>query len=103
MNGGCPHRRCCGNYCMVGNAWRQWGKRRGGDARPGRRRGRRPMARCKPRLERLEDRCLLTVTLTSQSTGLAFPDTQGFVPPDTCGAAGPVKYVETVNQTIRVS
>src|SRR5262249_12260012 len=54
-------------------------------------------------LEALEDRTLLTVTLTSQFTGLAYPDTQGYIPPDTCGAAGPVKYVETVNLTLRIS
>jgi len=34
--------------------------------------------------------------------GLDFNQSGGFVPPDSCGAAGPSKYVETVNQTIAI-
>ena len=33
-------------------------------------------------------------------TGLSFNSSGGYVPPDTCGAAGPFGYVETVNQAI---
>jgi hypothetical protein len=54
-------------------------------------------------LEVLEGRDLPSVLLGTNFAGLGFPDTQGDVPPDTCGAAGPVHYVETVNQTLRIS
>ncbi len=33
-------------------------------------------------------------------TGLSFNSSGGYVPPDTCGAAGPFGYVETVNQAV---
>lgn len=33
-------------------------------------------------------------------TGLSFNNSGGYVPPDTCGAAGPFGYVETVNQAV---
>jgi hypothetical protein len=35
-------------------------------------------------------------------TGLNFSQSGGYVPPDTCGAAGPTCYVETVNQAIEI-
>src|SRR5581483_1934041 len=57
----------------------------------------------RPYVEHLEERRLLTVSLGSKFTGLAYPDTQGYVPPDTNGAAGASKYVETVNQSLRLS
>ena len=34
--------------------------------------------------------------------GLDFNQSGGYVPPDTCGAAGPSSYVETVNQTLAI-
>ena len=56
--------------------------------------------------ERLEDRTLLTVTLTSSYTGLDVISAASggfiFTPPDTCGAAGPTSYVETSNQAVRI-
>src|SRR5262245_36867921 len=55
-------------------------------------------------LERLEDRTVPSVSVLNNSgngyTGLNFNQSGGFVPPDTCGAAGPSAYVETVNQTV---
>jgi uncharacterized repeat protein (TIGR01451 family) len=57
-------------------------------------------------LEPLEDRTLLSVAIANNSgqgyTGLDFAQSGGFTPPDTCGAAGPTNYVETVNQTIAI-
>jgi hypothetical protein len=55
-----------------------------------------------PNVQALEDRCLPAVNLISSFTGLAFPSS-GWYPPDTCGAAGPVKYVETVNQNLNIT
>ncbi len=54
----------------------------------------------RPTVEQLEERRLLTVNVTSNYDGLDISGTQGFVPPDTCGAAGPSSYVETVNQSV---
>jgi autotransporter-associated beta strand protein len=34
--------------------------------------------------------------------GLSFGSTQGFIPPDTNGAAGPASYVESVNQSVAI-
>jgi uncharacterized repeat protein (TIGR01451 family) len=57
-------------------------------------------------LERLEDRTVPSVTVVNAAghgyTGLDFNQSGGYVPPDTCGAAGPVNYVETVNQEIAI-
>src|SRR5262249_24454951 len=65
---------------------------------------RRPATRSqRPRLAAPELRTLPSVSLISQFNGLQISYTQGYVPPDTCGAAGPSKYVETVNQTLRLS
>jgi hypothetical protein len=50
----------------------------------------------------LEDRTLLTVNLLSNYSGLNFSQSGGYVPPDTCGAAGTANYVETVNQTVGI-
>src|SRR5262245_57286875 len=56
----------------------------------------------RPRLERLEDRVVPTVTVNSHYDGMDIAGTSGAVPPDTCGAAGPSSYVETVNQDITI-
>src|SRR5207248_3005939 len=59
-------------------------------------------------LERLEDRTLPSVTIVPTNNngqgyvGLDFNQSGGFAPPDTCGAAGPINYVETVNQTVAI-
>lgn len=50
--------------------------------------------------EQLEVRTLLSVSLGANYAGLDFNASGGYVPPDTCGAAGPSSYVETVNQTV---
>src|SRR5262249_28135878 len=58
---------------------------------------------CRPRLELLETRTLPSVSILNNGgngySALHFSQTQGYVPPDTNGAAGPTNYVETVNQT----
>jgi hypothetical protein len=46
---------------------------------------------------------VFNVSTLSEFNGLGFPDSGGYVPPDSCGAAGTVKYVETVNQTLRIT
>jgi subtilisin-like proprotein convertase family protein len=43
-----------------------------------------------------------SVSVLNSYTALHFADTQGYVPPDTCGAAGPSSYMETVNQTVAI-
>jgi hypothetical protein len=59
-------------------------------------------------LERLEDRTLLSVAIAATNNSghgyaaLSFNQSGGYVPPDTCGAAGPTNYVETVNQTLAI-
>src|SRR5579864_8516381 len=55
-------------------------------------------------LFRLEDRIApaVNVSVLSSFTGLNINDTAGYVPPDTCGAAGTSQYVETVNQDIKI-
>jgi len=69
---------------------------------------RRPLAlqRERPRLELLETRTLPSVSILNNGgsgySALHFSQTQGYVPPDTQGAAGPTNYVETVNQTIAI-
>jgi hypothetical protein len=63
-----------------------------------------------PHLEHLEDRLAPTVTVLKNYTGLSYldninenPPAIGLQnPPDTCGAAGPSSYVETVNQSIAI-
>jgi uncharacterized repeat protein (TIGR01451 family) len=58
------------------------------------------------RLEPLEERTTPTVSIVNNGglgyTGLDFNQSGGYVPPDTCGAAGPTNYVETVNQTLAI-
>jgi uncharacterized repeat protein (TIGR01451 family) len=53
-------------------------------------------------IEALEERRLLTVSILHNYTGVDFNGSGGYVPPDTCGAAGPTAYVETVNQAVRL-
>ncbi len=60
------------------------------------------LAKRNPLFERLEDRAMLSVTVGTNYAGLDFNASGGYVPPDTCGAAGPTAYVETVNQTVAV-
>src|SRR5579859_2992476 len=56
----------------------------------------------RPVVERLEKRVQPTVSLLSQFAGIA--GTGSVAPPDTNGAAGSgTDYVETVNQTLRLS
>jgi uncharacterized repeat protein (TIGR01451 family) len=65
-----------------------------------------PARRARPWLELLEGRTLPSVTIASTNNNgqgyaaLDFNHSGGYVPPDTCGAAGPTNYVETVNQTV---
>ena len=42
------------------------------------------------------------VSIVHDYAGLNFNQSGGYVPPDTCGAAGPSSYVETVNQEIAI-
>ncbi|HEY8746695.1 MAG TPA: DUF11 domain-containing protein [Tepidisphaeraceae bacterium] len=68
-----------------------------------RRRTHRSALSCGLAVERLENRTLLSVTILNSGgyAGLDFNQSSGgYVPPDTCGAAGPGVYVETVNQSI---
>src|ERR1051325_2653070 len=54
-------------------------------------------------LEVLEDRCMLSVTVGTNITGLKFgDDSRGYVPPDTDAAAGTTHIVETVNTIMAV-
>jgi hypothetical protein len=51
-------------------------------------------------LERLEDRTVPSITLSTGFAGLAFDFSQGATPPDTIAAAGPTEVGEAVNQTL---
>jgi uncharacterized repeat protein (TIGR01451 family) len=57
-------------------------------------------------LETLEGRELLSISVLNNSgagfSALSFGQSGGYVPPDTCGAAGPSSYVETVNQALAI-
>ena len=57
-------------------------------------------------VEALEQRTLLSVSILNSGgngyAGLSFNQSGGYTPPDTCGAAGPSVYVETVNQTVAI-
>jgi uncharacterized repeat protein (TIGR01451 family) len=70
------------------------------------RRGGRPHTRLGRRLviELLEDRTVPAVSILNNGgyAALSFNDSGGYVPPDTCGAAGPSVYVETVNQELAI-
>lgn len=60
----------------------------------------------RPILERLDERVLPSVSILNNGgngySGLSFNSSGGYVPPDTCGAAGPSVYVETVNQSLAI-
>ena len=62
--------------------------------------------RARPRLEWLEARMVLSVTIAaSNASGRGYPALDfnasgGYTPPDTSGAAGTSAYVETVNQAV---
>jgi hypothetical protein len=62
----------------------------------------RPTAR-RLALDSLEDRTTPAALVMDHHDGLALAGTSGFVPPDSCGAAGTNRYVETVNQDVRLS
>jgi uncharacterized repeat protein (TIGR01451 family) len=55
-------------------------------------------------LEILEDRTVPAVSILNNGgyAAMSFNDSGGYVPPDTCGAAGPSVYVETVNQALAI-
>jgi hypothetical protein len=78
---------------------RATGDLRAGGARRSRWRATRGSLGAGHRVERLEERALLAVNLISSYTGLS---ENGFVPPDTCGAAGPTSYVESQNQDLAI-
>src|SRR5262249_11245284 len=58
--------------------------------------------RFRPHLEALEHRTLLAVQLLSHYNGLNFYSNGFWVPPDTCGAAGPTSYLETANANVAI-
>ena len=70
---------------------------------PHRKAGHRPVL-FRPVLEVFEDRTVPAVSILNNSgngyAALSFNQSGGYVPPDTCGAAGPSAYVETVNQEV---
>src|SRR5207244_700035 len=61
---------------------------------------------CQLTVERLEDRTVPSVSIVNNAgngyAALNFGQSGGYVPPDTCGAAGPGVYVETVNQALAI-
>ncbi len=54
----------------------------------------------------MEDRTVPAISILNNGgngyAGLSFGQSGGYVPPDTCGAAGPSVYVETVNQALAI-
>ncbi len=72
--------------------------------RTGRARAPRPRLRySRPQLEQLEDRTLLSVTLTNSFAGISSSqNNQPIEPPDIQGAAGPSSVVSTVNLAISI-
>ena len=58
--------------------------------------------RCRPYLERLEDRTAPAVSVLHSFAGMSFSDTTSGEPPDTILAAGPNNVVELLNTAIRV-
>jgi hypothetical protein len=57
--------------------------------------------RNRPYLERLEDRCVPTVSILNGG-GNGYAGLGGINPPDTCGAAGPSEYIEVINTQIEI-
>src|SRR3954462_8692813 len=60
-----------------------------------------PLA-ARPRLEPLEDRSLLTVSVTSNFGGMTFASTLVGTPPDTQAAVGPSHVGEAVNANLAI-
>lgn len=95
---------------MLTSTWRHWLQRLSRPTPRGRWRARTSGAThfWRPSLERLEERTTPTVTIAPTNNGglgyagLDFNQSGGYTPPDTCGAAGPTNYVETVNQTVAI-
>jgi hypothetical protein len=77
----------------------KWFRRSSPSARPVTRASRRTRTAqgFRPGLECLEDRLAPTVSVINNFAGLV-----GGPPPDTCGAAGPNSYVETINSSVAI-
>src|SRR5262245_16118211 len=99
-----------GGTSMTNGSFRIWLKNFSRSLRIGQGQ-RQPLVKSRQRwlwLELLEDRTIPSVTIAATNnngngyTGLDFNQSGGYVPPDTCGAAGPTNYVETVNQTLAI-
>src|SRR5262245_58967476 len=91
---------------MKNHLWRSWLVRLSRSFGDGVRQ-RRPAAgrQPRPRLEALESRLAPAVAVTHSYDVMDSDDsTDGFLhtPPDTCGAAGPNSYVETVNNQVTI-
>jgi uncharacterized repeat protein (TIGR01451 family) len=60
----------------------------------------------RPAVEKFEDRTVPSVTILNNGgngyAALSFNQSGGYVPPDTCAAAGPSVDVETVNQSLAI-
>jgi fibronectin type 3 domain-containing protein len=63
-------------------------------------RGKRPERRARLSVEQLEDRTLLTASISLNFPGMNINDTSGGTPPDTIAAAGPTAVVEAVNTAV---
>lgn len=63
---------------------------------------RKPASLTRPRLERLDERSLLSVNLLNHFDGLNYNDDPRYQPPDPDAAAGPDYLVETVNSSLEV-
>ncbi len=55
-----------------------------------------------PLLEQCEDRTLLSLNIGTNFTGAGINQSEGFIPPDTQGAAGPTQLVETINNSVSI-
>jgi hypothetical protein len=69
---------------------------------PGERGRRVQRASYRPQLLELETRVVPSVSVANTFLGMNFGNTPGYVPPDTCAAAGPSEIVETVNTDIAI-
>src|SRR5436305_3430810 len=67
-----------------------------------RRSGRSQLATARPHLEPLEDRNLLSVSVSSNFGGMTFASTLVGTPPDTQAAVGPTHLVEAVNANLAI-
>jgi hypothetical protein len=71
--------------------------------RPETRNGKRRRRHYRPRLEALEDRCLLSVSLVQNFPGLNSTQGGGATPPDTAMAVGPSCVIESVNDAVEIT